>query len=62
MLDLSTADVHLHVFQLQQEGPSQEELDEDDIAAANHWLLPSADLHGFWESLVFDTDIKQEVL
>lgn len=32
--------LQFHVYQLHDGGPSTEEL-EDDISAANHWLLPS---------------------
>ena len=33
----------LHVFQLHEEGPAQEEVeDESDVSAANNWLLPNS--------------------
>lgn len=60
-IDLRTTKLHLHVFQLHEDGPGSEELDGEDLAAANHWLLPSSDFHGIWESLVFDEDIKGQV-
>lgn len=51
----------IHVYQLQEDGPGQEELDDEDLAAANHWLLPSSDFAGLWNSLVFDSDVKSQV-
>lgn len=60
-IDFSNFTIHFHVYQLHDGGPSTEEL-EDDISAANHWLLPSEDFHGIWESLMFDSDVKQQLL
>ena len=39
-LNLQHSKLAIHVFQLHEDGPATEELEED-IAAANHWLLPS---------------------
>ena len=50
------------MYQLQEDGPGQEELDDEDLAAANHWLLPSSDFAGLWNSLVFDSDVKSQVI
>ena len=61
MLDLSECKLAIHVYQLQEDGPGQEELDDEDLAAANHWLLPSSDFAGLWNSLVFDSDVKSQV-
>ncbi|XP_052269478.1 pachytene checkpoint protein 2 homolog isoform X2 [Dreissena polymorpha] len=51
-----------HIYQLHEDGPGTEELDDEDLAAANHWILPSREFHGLWESLVFDEDIKTKLL
>ncbi len=61
VLDLSECALNIHVYQLQEDGPGQEELDDEDLAAANHWLLPSADFSGLWDSLVFDSSVKAQV-
>ena len=53
--------LEVHVFHLQQDGAAQEELDDEDLAAANHWILPSADFDHLWESLIFDANIKKQV-
>ncbi|XP_077982391.1 pachytene checkpoint protein 2 homolog [Glandiceps talaboti] len=63
VVDLCTAKLCLHVFQLQGEGSAAEEIDDDDdISAANHWVLPSEDFHGLWENLIFDSNVKGELL
>ena len=61
MVELSSAQLQIHVFQLHDDGPSAEELDDEELAAANHWILPSSDFAGMWESLIFDRDIKAQV-
>ncbi|WAR11275.1 PCH2-like protein [Mya arenaria] len=61
-ISVSESVFHYHVYQLQEDGPGTEELDEEDLAAANHWILPSRDFHGLWDSLVFDEDIKTRLL
>ena len=40
-IDLCQAGLHLHVFQLSTDGPAMEELEDEDMAAASHWLLPA---------------------
>ncbi|CAG2230876.1 TRIP13 [Mytilus edulis] len=61
-IDLTGNNIQIHTYQLQDDGPGTEELDDEDLAAANHWLLPSTDFHGMWDSLVFDDDIKGNLL
>ena len=53
--------MHMHVFHLNTGGPGTEELEDDDLAAASQWLLPSLDFDGLWDSLVFDDAIKARV-
>ncbi|XP_013381834.1 pachytene checkpoint protein 2 homolog [Lingula anatina] len=61
-IDLYSAFFLIHVYQLNEDGPASEELDEEDLAAASHWLLPTRDFDGLWDSLVFDSDIKNQLL
>ncbi|XP_030045926.1 pachytene checkpoint protein 2 homolog [Microcaecilia unicolor] len=63
-IDLNTCRLSVHIFHLNEEGPSTENLEEEneDLVAANHWLLPSAEFHGLWESLVYDTEVKSHLL
>ncbi|XP_047217749.1 pachytene checkpoint protein 2 homolog [Girardinichthys multiradiatus] len=62
-LDLESCDVSIHVFTLNEEGPSMLNLEEDEeLSAANHWLLPAAEFHGIWESLIYETGVKAQLL
>ena len=42
--NLKNSRLAIHVFQLHDDGPATEELEED-IAAANHWLLPTGTIN-----------------
>ncbi|NP_001405552.1 pachytene checkpoint protein 2 homolog isoform 3 [Mus musculus] len=63
-IDLSACTIALHIFQLNEEGPSSENLDEEteNIIAASHWVLPAAEFHGLWDSLVYDVEVKSHLL
>ncbi|NXT60478.1 PCH2 protein, partial [Chaetops frenatus] len=63
-IDLSISSLSLHIFHLNEEGPSSENLEEEneDITAAHHWVLPAAEFHGLWESLIYDTEVKSNLL
>lgn len=53
---------NLYIFQLNDDDCEQEELeDEENLAASNNWLLPSAEFQGLWENLVYDDNIKTNV-
>uniref|UniRef100_A0A2I3S872 Pachytene checkpoint protein 2 homolog n=1 Tax=Pan troglodytes TaxID=9598 RepID=A0A2I3S872_PANTR len=43
-IDLSACTVALHIFQLNEDGPSSENLEEEteNLIASNHWVLPAA--------------------
>ncbi|MBN3322063.1 PCH2 protein, partial [Atractosteus spatula] len=62
-VDLSNSCLSIHVFTLNYEGPMTENLDEDDnLVAANQWLLPAEEFHGIWESLIYENGIKSQLL
>ncbi|XP_043344565.1 pachytene checkpoint protein 2 homolog isoform X2 [Cervus elaphus] len=63
-IDLSVCNIALHIFQLNEDGPSSENLEEEteNIVAANHWVLPAAEFHGLWDSLVYDVEVKSHLL
>nr|XP_020747328.1 pachytene checkpoint protein 2 homolog isoform X1 [Odocoileus virginianus texanus] len=63
-IDLSICNIALHIFQLNEDGPSSENLEEEteNIVAANHWVLPAAEFHGLWDSLVYDVEVKSHLL
>lgn len=54
-----------HVYKLANCGHALETLDGDEneeVTASNHWILPSYDFYGLWESLYFEKDIKDNLL
>lgn len=56
--------MHYHVYRLGLEGQQTEAMEgdgEDELPAASHWILPSADFHGLWENLIYDSTIKENV-
>lgn len=63
VIDKSKYTINVHVYQLTTESAASEEIDEEEeISAANHWILPSQEFDGVWENLIFDTDVKQQLL
>ncbi|KAK5862390.1 hypothetical protein PBY51_017792 [Eleginops maclovinus] len=62
-LDLNSCSISTHIFTLNEDGPSTLSLEEDEeLSAANHWLLPAAEFHGIWESLVYESGVKTQLL
>ncbi|KAG9337770.1 hypothetical protein JZ751_028268 [Albula glossodonta] len=62
-IDLKTCCLSIHIFTLNDEGPSTLNLEEEEeLSAANHWLLPAAEFHGVWESLVYEDGLKTQLL
>ncbi|XP_043921074.1 pachytene checkpoint protein 2 homolog [Protopterus annectens] len=62
-IDLTNCCVLIHIFYLSEDGPSIENLDEEEnLIAANHWLLPAVEFNGLWESLVYDNEVKSQLL
>ncbi|XP_038832721.1 pachytene checkpoint protein 2 homolog isoform X2 [Salvelinus namaycush] len=61
-IDLKSCSLSIHIFTLNDDGPSTLNLEEEELSAANHWLLPAAEFHGIWESLVYDSGVKTQLL
>ncbi|KAI9555153.1 hypothetical protein GHT06_017668 [Daphnia sinensis] len=53
-----------HIFTIEDSGPELQELDdkEDEVPAATHWQLPSSEFHGLWETLIYDNNVKMQLL
>ncbi|XP_043116737.1 LOW QUALITY PROTEIN: pachytene checkpoint protein 2 homolog [Puntigrus tetrazona] len=63
LVDLKAHNLCIHVFSLNDESPSTLALEEEEeLSAANHWLLPAAEFHGVWESLIYEEGIKTQLL
>ncbi|KAJ3036167.1 Pachytene checkpoint protein 2 [Rhizophlyctis rosea] len=54
--------MNIHVYQLSEQERSEEINEEEKIMTFNHWLLPSRELHGLWDSLVFEEEIQSRLL
>jgi hypothetical protein len=64
VIDLKTVDIQYHVYRLDLEGQQTEVMEgdgEEELPAASHWILPSAEFHGLWENLIYDSTIKENV-
>lgn len=53
-----------HIFRIEDNGPEFQELDEkeEEVPAATHWQLPSSEFHGLWDTLIYDSDVKRQLL
>lgn len=62
-IELKNCAVSVHIFSLNEDGPSTLNLEDDEeLYAANHWLLPAAEFNGIWESLVYEDGVKMQLL
>ncbi|XP_067948861.1 pachytene checkpoint protein 2 homolog isoform X2 [Watersipora subatra] len=62
-MDLSKCKTSIHVYQCHQDGPGSEEIEgQEEVSAATHWLLPADEMEGLWENLIFDSEIKNNLL
>jgi len=65
MVHLPTAQILYRVYKLNRLGAEVEEIcqeGEEEVPAAQHWILPNQDFQGVWENLVYDTNIKWDLL
>ncbi|XP_010521495.1 PREDICTED: pachytene checkpoint protein 2 homolog [Tarenaya hassleriana] len=52
----------VHVFQLIEEGPCEELSGDGQMASFNEWILPAKEFNGLWESLIYESGLKQRLL
>ncbi|KAJ8752024.1 hypothetical protein K2173_001050 [Erythroxylum novogranatense] len=52
----------VHVFQLSEEGPSEEFDGDGQLSSFNEWILPAKEFDGMWESLIYEPGLKQRLL
>ena len=50
------------VYQLDAEGPADDDECEDAAPSHREWALPAAEFHGLWEALYYEPEIKQRLL
>ncbi|KAL5272689.1 hypothetical protein ACHWQZ_G000769 [Mnemiopsis leidyi] len=61
---LQSSTLHVHIYQLYHEEAGSEEIEQggENISTATHWLLPSVHFQGLWDNLIFDQDVKGNLL
>lgn len=52
----------VHVYQPNEEGPGDELEGEESISSFQEWILPAKEFEGLWDSLIYDTGLKQRLL
>ncbi|KAI9087521.1 hypothetical protein K1719_030391 [Acacia pycnantha] len=52
----------VHVFQLSEEGPCEEISTDGQPSSFNEWILPAKEFDGIWESLIYESGLKQRLL
>ncbi|KAH7549829.1 hypothetical protein JRO89_XS13G0088000 [Xanthoceras sorbifolium] len=52
----------VHVFQLSEEGPCEEVSADGQPSSFNEWILPAKEFDGMWESLIYESGLKQRLL
>ncbi|KAK4489020.1 hypothetical protein RD792_004812 [Penstemon davidsonii] len=52
----------VQVFQLSEEGPCEELSNDGQLASFNEWILPAKEFDGMWESLIYESGLKQRLL
>ncbi|KAG6594301.1 thyroid receptor-interacting protein 13 [Phytophthora cinnamomi] len=59
----SEAQMFVHVFKLSDEAPAEETADDDEnVTTCQQTILPACSFDGLWDSLIFDTAVKRNVL
>lgn len=58
------ANLKFHVYRLSIESAATETMDNDgeDLPVSSHWILPVKEFHYLWESLYFDSNVKEDLL
>ncbi|ETI32832.1 hypothetical protein, variant [Phytophthora nicotianae P1569] len=58
----SEAHLFVHVFKLSDEPPAEETADDEDVTTCQQTILPASSFDGLWDSLIFDSAVKRNVL
>jgi hypothetical protein len=55
---------YVHICQLSREAPVEETLEfgNEDVAASHSFTLPCREFHNLWSTLIFDSDVKRQLL
>ncbi|XP_071711892.1 pachytene checkpoint protein 2 homolog [Rutidosis leptorrhynchoides] len=53
---------HVHVYQLSEEGPCEDLDGDSQLSSFSEWILPAKEFDGMWESLIYESGLKQRLL
>jgi len=57
------AELIVHLFTLDTDGAAEEAADEaEGVSACQQWVLPAKEFDGLWDSLIYDSSVKSELL
>ncbi|XP_075981543.1 pachytene checkpoint 2 protein [Anticarsia gemmatalis] len=63
---VTEADLIYHIYKLDSFGAETDTMTDtstgEEFAAADMWALPSKEFHGLWESLIYDTKLKEDTV
>jgi len=62
---LPSVSIQFRPYKLVTAGPETEEIcveGEEQVPASQHWMMPNQEFQGLWETLVYDTQIKSELV
>ncbi|GJQ72210.1 hypothetical protein Trydic_g3301 [Trypoxylus dichotomus] len=64
-INLSKLHVNWYVYTLDQNGPQNDNYEDEsgeEVNLSTQWILPCFDISNLWETLIYDTSIKQDLL
>ncbi|MCI12446.1 pachytene checkpoint protein 2 like, partial [Trifolium medium] len=50
------------LYQLSEEGPCEDISSDGQSSSFNEWILPAKEFDGMWESLIYESGLKQRLL
>lgn len=63
-VNISREELNFVFYEFYQQSPEIESIENNDesVAVSNHYILPSSEFHGLWESLIYDENVKENLL
>lgn len=65
LIDVSEVELNIFFYTLDENGAQYEKIDDesgDSVVLSTQYMLPSEEIFGIWENLIYDDDIKQKLL
>ncbi|XP_067933076.1 pachytene checkpoint protein 2 homolog [Watersipora subatra] len=58
----SNTKYQIHIFQMTNARYITGDWEEDETVTAKHWILPNREFHGIWDTLIFESTVKEDIL